>query len=79
MNLPCGEEREQLMHDVVLIQLGPNILQGKITKPGQTDLSERAIDNPILLERVQDEPCLLGNRQTWGSTAQPQQHLEVGH
>jgi len=78
-DLPCGEGREQLIYYVVPIQLGPNMLQGKIAKPGQTDLSERAIDNPILSEGVQDEPCLLGNRQTWESTAQPQQHLEVGH
>ena len=29
------------MHDVALIQLGPNILQGKIAKPDQADLSKR--------------------------------------
>ena len=46
--LPRGEGREQLVHDIVLIQLGPNILEGEITKSGQADLSERTIDDRIL-------------------------------
>jgi len=46
--LPRGKGREQLMYDIVLIQLGPNILEGKIAKSGQADLSERAMDNCIL-------------------------------
>jgi len=36
------------MYDVVLIYIEPNILQGKITKSSQADLSERAIGNCIL-------------------------------
>ena len=35
------------MHDIVLIELGLNILEGNITKPGQANLSERAIDDHI--------------------------------
>ena len=36
------------MHDIVLIQLGPNILEGNITKSGQADLYKRAIDDHII-------------------------------
>ena len=61
------------MHDVVLIQLGPNILESSITKSSQADLCKRFIDDHIT-SKLRDEPCLLGNRQTWESTVQPQQH-----
>ena len=46
--LPRSEGREQLIHDVVLIQLRPNIFKGEIAKPGQADLSKRAMGNGIL-------------------------------
>jgi len=36
------------MHDIVLIQLGLNILEGNITKSGQADLYKRAIDDRII-------------------------------
>jgi len=36
------------VHDIVLIQLGPNIVEGKAAKPGQANLSERAMGNHIL-------------------------------
>jgi len=35
------------MHDIVLIQLGLNILEDSITKSGQANLCERAIDDRI--------------------------------
>jgi len=35
------------MHDIVIIQLGLNILEGSITKSGQADLCRRAIDDRI--------------------------------
>jgi len=35
------------MHDIVFIQLEPNILEGEITKSGQADLSEGVIDDRI--------------------------------
>jgi len=35
------------MHDIVLIQLGLNILQGNIAKSGQANLREGAISNRI--------------------------------
>ena len=36
------------MHDIVLVELGLNIIEGNITKPGQADLSERAVDDRIV-------------------------------
>ena len=35
------------MHDIVLIQLRLNILEGNIAKSGQTDLREEAIGDRI--------------------------------
>ena len=35
------------MHDIVLIQFRLNILEGSITKSGQTDLCRRVIDDRI--------------------------------
>jgi len=35
------------MHDIVLIQLGLNILEGSITKSGQADLCKRVIGDLI--------------------------------
>jgi hypothetical protein len=35
------------MDDIVLIQLGPNILEGSITQSGQANLGERAICDRI--------------------------------
>jgi len=35
------------MHNIVLIQLGLNILESSITKSGQADLYKRAIDDRI--------------------------------
>ena len=40
----CSEGGEQFLHDIILVQLGPDILEGDITKPSQTDLSEGVID-----------------------------------
>ena len=45
--LPGIERREQLMHNIVLIQLGLNILEGNIAKSGQADLCEGAIGDRI--------------------------------
>jgi len=38
--LPGSERREQLMHNIVLIQFGLNILQSNIAKSGQANLCE---------------------------------------
>ena len=35
------------MYDIVLIQLGLNVLEGNIAKSGQADLREGAISNHI--------------------------------
>ena len=45
--LLCSERREHLMHDVVFIQLGLNILEGNIAKSGQADLCEGTIGDRI--------------------------------
>jgi len=41
------------MHDVVLIQLGPNILEGNIAKSGQADLCKRVIGDHIVSKRCE--------------------------
>ena len=41
------------MHDIVLIQLGLNILEGSITKSGQPDLREGAISDRITPKRCE--------------------------
>ena len=44
----CSEGGEQLVHDVILIQLVFNILEGNITKSGQPDLRECVVGERIL-------------------------------
>jgi len=41
------------MHDVVLIQLGPNILESNIAKSIQADLCKRFIDDHITSKRCE--------------------------
>jgi len=36
---------EQLLHDIVLVELGLNVLTGNIAKLSQVDLCERAISD----------------------------------
>jgi len=62
---------EQLLYDIVLVQLGLNILIGNIAKYSQADLNERAVGDDVT-QKGRDKPCLLGNKWTWESRPQLQ-------
>ena len=43
----CGEGREQLFYDIVLVQFRPDVLESHITKSCQCDLKERGIGTSV--------------------------------